>query len=208
MAPFLICFPVESSPTLFSGRALSHPVQPLVFHHLNATLLLAEHYHGVGYLAGVDGAPSAQLANQQGAQQRIERLEALLRQARRLAVAEQHGGAHYGEPWPGLCQQRQFHLPLGAGIEGRRVWIGPQTRDDDKTLAAVAASECREGQHIVVIDPVKRLVGPCLLAGGAEAAEGDVDRIGQAELRQLFEVDRQPVMLGSGITRLATEQGQ
>ena len=128
--------------------------------------------------AGVDGAPAAQLANQQGAQQRIERLEALLRQARRLAVAEQHGGAHYGEPWPGLCQQCLLHLPLGARIESRRAWIGPQTRDDDQTLAAVAASECREGQHIVVIDPAKGLIGAGVLAGGAEAAEGHVDGAG------------------------------
>ncbi|MOA31634.1 hypothetical protein D3C78_1528020 [compost metagenome] len=59
-----------------------------------------------------------------------------------------------------------------------------------------------------MIDPAKRLVGAGLLAGGAEAAEGEIDGGGQLEPVQPLEVHRQPVAAGGRFSRLATEQGQ
>ena len=69
----------------------------------------------------------------------------LYRAARRLAIAQQHGGAHDGESRPGLGQQCLLHLPLGARIKGRGVRVGPQARDHHQPLAAVAAGQLGKG---------------------------------------------------------------
>ncbi|MNG07170.1 hypothetical protein D3C84_904590 [compost metagenome] len=72
----------------------------------------------------------------------------------------------------------------------------------------MAAGEGGKGQHIVVIDPAKGLIGAGVLAGGAEAAEGHVDGVGQRHLVEAFEVHRQPVPIGGSLARLAAEQSQ
>ena len=93
-------------------------------------------------------------------------------------MAEQHGGAQYDESLPRLGQQGLLHLALGAGIEGGSARIGPQAGDDQQAPSTVATGEGGKGQHIVVIDPAKGLIGAGVLAGGAEAAEGNVDGAG------------------------------
>ena len=146
--------------------------------------------HGVRHLTSLDGTPAAQRPAQQGLYQRIDGLDDLLRTARRFAMAEQHGRAQDDEPLPLLGQQGLLHLPLGAGIEGEGAGMGPQAGDDQQASAAVAAGKGGEGQHIVEVDPAKGLGGACLPAGGAEAAEGEIDGIGQLHGVQRVERDR------------------
>ncbi len=70
----------------------------------------------------------------------------------------------------------------------------------------MAAGQFGKGEHIVEIDPAKRLGRARLLAGGAEGTEGDIHRAGEGDAGQIIKIDRQPVV--RLLARLATEQGQ
>ena len=70
----------------------------------------------------------------------------------------------------------------------------------------MAAGQFGKGDHIVEIDPAKRLGRARLLAGGTEGTEGDIYRAGEGDAGQIIKIDWQPVVCP--LARLATEQGQ